>query len=55
MTEQEKCFCGKPAVYVRKTQFAGDHYFCEECAKKENGFMKNDDSYQFWKECDVKE
>lgn len=35
---------------IKKTQFAGDHYFCEECAKKEKGFMKNDDSYEFWEE-----
>jgi hypothetical protein len=48
-TEKEQvCFCGKPAEYVRYTQFAGDHYFCGECAKKEEDFMKDGGSYFVW-------
>jgi hypothetical protein len=39
--------CDKPAVWIRSTQFAGDHPFCEEHAKAENGFDTND-SYEFW-------
>jgi hypothetical protein len=39
--------CDKPAVWIRSTQFAGDHPFCEEHAKAENGFGTND-SYEFW-------
>lgn len=45
-----KCACGKPVLWVRRTQFAGDHPFCDECARKEGDFGKLDDtgaSY-FW-------
>lgn len=41
--------CGKPATWVRSTQFAGDHPFCEEHAKQESDFCDND-SYTFWYE-----
>jgi len=37
----------KPIAWVRCTQFAGDHYFCEECAKKESDFSESD-SMKFW-------
>lgn len=47
MTEETCIICGAPAVWVRSTQFAGDHPFCEEHAKAENGFGEND-SYEFW-------
>ena len=40
--------CGKPACWVRMTQFAGDHYFCDEHARKEDNFGKEDPSYFFW-------
>lgn len=39
--------CGKPAVWERSTQFAGDHPYCDECAHKEEDFGEND-SYQYW-------
>lgn len=39
--------CDKPAQWVRSTQFAGEHPFCEEHATKESDFKEND-SYQFW-------
>ena len=46
----EKCIeCNKPAQWVRCTQFAGEHPYCEEHAQLESDF--NDiDSYLFWKE-----
>ena len=44
------CFCGKPATWVRYTQFSGNHPFCTEHAKLENDFGKSDPSYFFWKE-----
>lgn len=44
------CECGKPATWVRHTQFAGNHPFCSEHAKKEADFGQSDSSYFFWKE-----
>jgi hypothetical protein len=44
-----KC-CGckdKSASWVRHTQFAGNHPFCNDCAPNEKDF-KEDDSYKFW-------
>ena len=46
----ETCIeCNKPAVYIRSTQFAGNHPFCKEHAEKESDFGKND-SYEYWYE-----
>jgi endogenous inhibitor of DNA gyrase (YacG/DUF329 family) len=42
--------CGKPADWVRSTQFAGDHPFCDEHARKEPDFEKDGDSYFYWYE-----
>lgn len=43
-----KCIeCDKPAVWVRSTQFAGDHPYCEEHAEQESDFGEND-SYTYW-------
>ena len=42
-------FCKKTATWVRYTQFAGDHPMCDEHARKEEDFNK-DDSYAFWVE-----
>ena len=36
--------CTKSPKWVRKTQFAGDHAFCEDCAKKEPDFGKGNPS-----------
>lgn len=37
--ENELCIvCNKPAVWVRYTQFAGDHPFCQEHAEAESDF-----------------
>jgi hypothetical protein len=47
---KEKCIeCEKPATWVRSTQFAGDHPYCEEHAQLESDFNDND-SYTYWKE-----
>lgn len=46
----EKCImCEEQAVWVRSTQFAGDHPFCLEHAQQEKDFGKND-SYEYWYE-----
>lgn len=50
--EQEKCIiCDRDAVWVRSTQFAGDHPFCKEHAEQEDGFGV-EDSYEYWYEVD---
>ena len=40
--------CDQTAVFCRHTQFAGDHYFCENCGPKEEDFDTQGDSYGFW-------
>jgi hypothetical protein len=46
----EQCIeCDLPAVWVRCTQFAGDHPYCEAHARQEKDFGEND-SYTYWKE-----
>jgi hypothetical protein len=39
----------KIATYERCTQFAGTHYFCTKCAKKEKDFCEKDSSYFSWR------
>ena len=47
-TEDNTCLeCNKPAKWVRSTQFAGDHPYCEEHAREEKDFQEND-SYAYW-------
>lgn len=41
--------CDENASWVRITQFAGDHHFCDLHALMEEDFGK-DDSYAFWSE-----
>ena len=46
--KEEYCImCNAAAVWVRSTQFAGDHPFCDKCANQEEDFGKND-SYELW-------
>jgi hypothetical protein len=45
--------CDKEATWIRSTQFAGDHPFCEEHAKQEEGFGTND-SYEYWYQIETK-
>jgi len=42
------CECGKPAEWMRYTQFSGNHPYCTECAKKEKDFPEGDGSYSDW-------
>lgn len=52
---QEKCMmCDRDAVWVRSTQFAGDHPFCKEHAEQEDGFGVND-SYEYWVASEARE
>ena len=46
----EKCIeCDEPAAWVRHTQFAGDHPYCDKHARQEKDFGEND-SYAYWSE-----
>lgn len=48
MVDKIECLvCGEPAVWVRHTQFAGNHPYCEDHAKLEEDFDEND-SYTYW-------
>lgn len=40
--------CFEDADWVRVTQFAGDHPYCDLHARQEEDFGKKDDSYFFW-------
>jgi hypothetical protein len=45
----ETCsMCETPADWVRCTQFAGNHFYCDLHAKLEKDFGKDDSSYFFW-------
>ncbi len=39
--------CPKNSEWVRRTQFAGDHFYCDLHAKLEKDFG-NEDNYFFW-------
>lgn len=41
--------CDKLAVWIRHTQFAGDHPLCDEHAREDKKFGTSD-SYQDWSE-----
>ena len=50
-----KCMhCGEDARWLRCTQFAGDHPFCDLHALMEEGFG-TDDSYEYWNEVEEME
>jgi hypothetical protein len=49
MTEIKCAMCEEPATWIRHTQFAGSHPFCEEHAKLEADFYDSD-SYLDWEE-----
>jgi hypothetical protein len=45
----DKCIeCDKDADWIRCTQFAGDHPYCDEHARLESDFDDMDDSYAYW-------
>lgn len=39
--------CDEKTEWIRHTQFAGSHPFCDKCARKEKDFLHSD-SYLFW-------
>lgn len=44
-----KCaICDKKPSWVRRTQFAGNHYFCATHAEKESDFGDNSSNNMFW-------
>ncbi len=46
----ERCLhCSAKALHIRHTQFAGNHPYCLEHAKREPDFGVND-SYTYWSE-----
>jgi hypothetical protein len=49
MKEQTCLMCDKPTDWIRSTQFAGNHPFCDEHARQEQGFGESD-SYEYWYE-----
>lgn len=45
--------CSNKAKWIRKTQFAGDHPFCELCVTLESDFFEGSDSNNvYWVELD---
>ena len=40
--------CFEDAVWVRSTQFSGDHPYCDIHAKQESNFGQEDASYFYW-------
>ena len=50
VNELKTCLeCNEPARWVRSTQFAGDHPYCDKHARLEKDFEEND-SYAYWYE-----
>jgi hypothetical protein len=45
--------CFRTATLVRVTQFCGEHYYCEEHARKQPDFGKEPDGQSVW--CPVTE
>lgn len=41
--------CGALAVWVRHTQFSGDHPYCQEHAQREKNFGQENPSYFVWR------
>jgi len=41
-------FCSRPSTWVRHTQFAGDHFFCDVHAMASPNFRMRDASYSEW-------
>ena len=45
--------CTEPAVWVRSTQFAGDHPYCQHHAEQQSDFEDEPDSYSYWYQVDA--
>lgn len=55
MPEKLECLeCGEHADWVRHTQFAGSHPFCDKHARAEEDF-EEEDSYKFWEDLNAEE
>lgn len=53
MSCEDKCLkCEEFAQWVRHTQFAGSHPFCEQHAVEEKDFLE-EDSYKFWEKYEI--
>ena len=49
----EKCIeCSEPATWIRSTQFAGDHPYCEHHAMQQSDWEDEPDSYSYWYKVD---
>jgi hypothetical protein len=49
----EACFaqnCHQGADWVRRTQFAGNHYYCDAHARQEEDFGQTDPGYFIWED-----
>ncbi len=40
--------CKKPALWVRRTEFAGEHFFCDQDARAEKDFGNDDSDLFVW-------
>jgi hypothetical protein len=55
MTIELTCVeCDQPATWIRSTQFAGDHPYCDHHARLEPDFNDPPDSYCYWYELEDK-
>jgi hypothetical protein len=45
--------CTEPAVWVRSTQFAGEHPYCQHHAEQQSDFEDEPDSYCYWYKVDA--
>jgi hypothetical protein len=46
---QSRCLeCKSPATWRRRTQFSGDHPYCDKHARRESDFGQENPSYFYW-------
>jgi hypothetical protein len=53
MTEIKCAICDEPATWMRYTQFAGDHPFCDKHAELESDFKSEDADWESLKKNEV--
>ena len=47
--KKKKCVeCDKPVQWIRCTQFAADHPYCDVHARQQTDFLVEDNSHFFW-------
>lgn len=54
MTTEICSECGAKADWIRSTQFAGEHPYCERHARMESDFNESD-SYTYWYRVNISE